>query len=774
MACLHIAVLFGNEGLTRTLLEEGSDPNVYDERLGTPLSIAILKGYRSIVQLLSENGADHNNERFTSALVHSRLDEFNLPHTIDLSTVDNRDRTQKPGLRDRSETRIRNHRPVADDSETNSVLALDEETVRICGTGPNILLGSRSEIRRLFKNNSKWEDIPDDGEAAALVHNAGDSVEGAYAAYAIVEYMERSDEGGWSMSKFDIHGSKLCGFLSRVLKNYPGAGIGHSRATIHPDMSGRLSPNFIGLFHRMERYIKLSEEEIDPKTMEQAKILLQTLKVLWIPIQYVVKESRATGLMEWTCLWTIYQPGEIAILNLEDENNEVSAARIVEIELTEGRWNNPPRYQLTLEVVDWNGSYTGYTQLTYGIPKYDGFRKLTDIGIHPLSYNPDREKLKERLVQRGRTFESLRGCFFMARKHFNATQRVIVDNYAYYRFHDGRVPVYKRLGDRSSANEYNLYSEGYADAAIRGLSPSSHRTGMVRSIHSERSEDLSPLTDNECLLCISTMKGFDVQGQKWIDVHVDSLKSISWNDDAFNQLAMQEDRKRLILAFARQKQVEETGFDDFISGKGKSFIILLCGPPGVGKTLTAESVAERTRAPLYTLSACDLGTDAESVERSLKKALEMCALWKAVMLIDEADVFLEARKTDSLERNEIVSAFLRLLEYYKGILFLTTNRVAAIDAAFESRIDLIVPFDALDQAARREVWSNFTKRLGGRHELCDADIDELSRQRLNGREIKSSVKTALMLANNEKKKLQMEHLRVVLRVRQRAAGYITE
>jgi hypothetical protein len=61
------------------------------------------------------------------------------------------------------------------------------------------------------------------------------------------------------------------------------------------------------------------------------------------------------------------------------------------------------------------------------------------------------------------------------------------------------------------------------------------------------------------------------------------------------------------------------------------------------------------RAPLYTISACDLGTSAESVEKSLKKALEICAFWKAVMLIDEADVFLEARKADSLERNEIVS-----------------------------------------------------------------------------------------------------------------------
>ncbi len=420
MASLHIAVLFGNEELTRTLLKEGCDPNVYDKRLGTPLSIAILKGYRSIVKLLSENGADHNNEGFTSALVHSRLDEFNLPHTINLSTADNGGRAQKPKLQDRSETRLHNHQPVAGDSETESVLTLDDGTGSIGGTGPDILIGSRSEIKRLFKNNSKWEDAPGD-EEVTLIRSTRASVEGVHAASAVVEYMERNDEGGWLLSKFDIHGSKLCGFLSRVLENYPGAGIGHSRATIHPAMPGRLFPDFIGLFHRMERYIKLSEEEVDPETKEQAKLLLQTLKSSWSPLQYVVEESRAMGLMAWAHLWTIYQPGEIAI-SLEDENDEISAVRIVEIELIENPWTKPPYYKLTVEVVDWNGSYTGYKQLTYGIRKYDGFKKLTDIGIHPLSYNPDPERLKERLVQRGRTFESLRGFFFMARKHFNVTR----------------------------------------------------------------------------------------------------------------------------------------------------------------------------------------------------------------------------------------------------------------------------------------------------------------------------------------------------------------
>jgi len=53
--------------------------------------------------------------------------------------------------------------------------------------------------------------------------------------------------------------------------------------------------------------------------------------------------------------------------------------------------------------------------------------------------------------------------------------------------------------------------------------------------------------------------------------------------------------------------------------------------------------------------------------------LERNNRWDAVLLLDEADVFLEARSAHDLERYKLVSIFLRLLEYYEGILFLTTS-----------------------------------------------------------------------------------------------------
>jgi hypothetical protein len=67
-------------------------------------------------------------------------------------------------------------------------------------------------------------------------------------------------------------------------------------------------------------------------------------------------------------------------------------------------------------------------------------------------------------------------------------------------------------------------------------------------------------------------------------------------------------------------------------------------------------VAEKSRVPLYILSAGDLGTTPGKVESALDNALECCQLWDAVLLLDEADVFLESRVSGSLERNELVSS----------------------------------------------------------------------------------------------------------------------
>ena len=69
-----------------------------------------------------------------------------------------------------------------------------------------------------------------------------------------------------------------------------------------------------------------------------------------------------------------------------------------------------------------------------------------------------------------------------------------------------------------------------------------------------------------------------------------------------------------------------------------------------------------TRSPLYIVSAGDLGTTAGELDGALTTIFALASTWKAIVLIDEADVFLEQRDLHDLQRNAMVAVFLRQLE----------------------------------------------------------------------------------------------------------------
>lgn len=154
-------------------------------------------------------------------------------------------------------------------------------------------------------------------------------------------------------------------------------------------------------------------------------------------------------------------------------------------------------------------------------------------------------------------------------------------------------------------------------------------------------------------------------------------------------------------------------FADNANNLGDGLIILLSGPPGTGKTLTAEAVADRTHRPLFYLQAEDLGINAAALGANVKKVFEMATEWDAVILLDEADVFMAERHPQDIARNELVSIFLRELEYFRGIIFLTTNLYDTIDSAFRSRVSLHLLFRPLTVEARLSVWRKFLARVDG-------------------------------------------------------------
>jgi SpoVK/Ycf46/Vps4 family AAA+-type ATPase len=211
----------------------------------------------------------------------------------------------------------------------------------------------------------------------------------------------------------------------------------------------------------------------------------------------------------------------------------------------------------------------------------------------------------------------------------------------------------------------------------------------------------------------------------------------------------------------------ESGFDDIVRDKGKGLVGLLSGPPGVGKTLTAEAVAEIARRPLYTITSGELGSKAESVQSGLDSLMELSEAWNAVVLLDEADVFLMERDNGNLARNAITSIFLRRLEYYQGILILTTNRQTTFDPAFKSRIHFTIDYPDLDASSRKEIWTTFITRASasGKVEtnITDDECDKLAELPLNGRQIKNIINISQTVAVRRKTPITYERTRVAMR-----------
>lgn len=354
---------------------------------------------------------------------------------------------------------------------------------------------------------------------------------------------------------------------------------------------------------------------------------------------------------------------------------------------------------------------------------------------------------------------------------FSINGRIIIDTYAFNRFNpDKKVRVSRLKADDmqplGSSDEFDSDYDDYSDD-----SGSDDGIGITESCPPMPEGTTGfCMGEEQFLICTDILRGYSLKEKKWMKFPIGGIKEIHWNEQAFDSLVAPPEQKDLILAFAQTQAKNKDCFDDVISGKGRGIIMLLSGPPGVGKTLTAESVAEVMKVPLYVMSAGDLGTKPSEVESALSNILEMNTKWNSILLLDEADVFLEARSTHDLERNKLVSIFLRLLEYYSGILFLTTNRVENIDAAFESRIHLSLQYEDLDLASRRHVWSSFVDRIANAAPFAEEELDRLAEQNMNGRQIKNVLKTAQLLATKQGEPLCFTHVSTVIRLREANAS----
>ncbi|KAJ9200595.1 hypothetical protein DTO164E3_1353 [Paecilomyces variotii] len=616
----------------------------------------------------------------------------------------------------------------------------------------------------------------------------------------------------------DIKSKPLREALSKIMNGVKGVSLVQETAAVDPNM----------LFLYLEetrQYMKdlraIAKSRKKKKERKQAQTKADHLKVL---VKYMDKDYAETkktlyplldaNMITFDLLWALYKPNSIAYTSTYGDVDEPRAFKIEyaskESSFMRGQW-----YSVEGRYLEYDGKSFGMGTMSADVGAFKGARKITSLACYPLKYHRDSEAIKQKLIERGKKFASLTGMNYRFHKGMafykkrgsiikvNINGRVMVDPATHRRINPNYpVSTVKTRNDLDG-------SDDSSDACGCGLSGSGSESGqgfgesntftsksrIIRDgdgktrIEAEFDENGKEVgkgfqkidSEGDCesdihfseenlLIASPVVLGFAFSEKLWLELSVSGINEIEWNEGAFDSLVLPDNQKTIVRALVESHTFHAAeNIDDVIQGKGKGLVAVLHGPPGTGKTLTAEGIAELLKRPLYMVSAGELGTNSQSLEGELTKILDIAHSWGAVLLLDEADVFLEKRTIHDIHRNALVSIFLRLLEYFQGILFLTTNRVETFDEAFQSRIHIALRYGDLNTKAKRAIWKMFLRKVQAMDGLetvtfTEKDYDELARHNLNGRQIKNSVRTAQALAINEKAPLSMTHIKCVLEV----------
>ncbi|KAI9189812.1 hypothetical protein H9P43_001245 [Blastocladiella emersonii ATCC 22665] len=500
---------------------------------------------------------------------------------------------------------------------------------------------------------------------------------------------------------------------------------------------------------------KLSE--LSPEELSESAYAVHLL------LDFLTEEYRDTvakydalmrdGLITYDLLWLLFNVNDMVVFDhpalKTQQGMRVTGTRYVPADL-----ENPGYFSIAGDTIEWGETHFFTHNTRRGIVEFAGPRRVTELSVRPVDTLVDAHRAA--LVKRGKRYAELAGVHYV---DYNgpivfrngcrimlipSRGRAMVDRAGFVQQNPGQQV--------NSPDTYTAQQEGLDTMAKKG---------------GANVENVGDYKDDDFLVMPPTVYGFSLGKKAWGELLVDNVSEIQFDDTVYDQLVLAPRTKAMIRGLV-ESHIEGGLVGDVIKGKGQGLVFLLCGKPGLGKTLSAEAIAEQLRRPLYSVGVGELGVTPTELEANLQAALDVAESWNAVLLLDEADVICQQRNSSDLLRNAMVAIFLRLLEYYSGIMMLTTNRVSEFDQAFHSRISLSLRYPDLDEVARRTIWTQVLDRMHHGKDGTESawseriDLDSLVPLPLNGRRIKGILRTAQALALHDRVPLQQHHILSVI------------
>ncbi|KAF0470661.1 P-loop containing nucleoside triphosphate hydrolase protein [Gigaspora margarita] len=489
------------------------------------------------------------------------------------------------------------------------------------------------------------------------------------------------------------------------------------------------------LFHVMDELrntaTKNVENSINKKSLNTLiKFLEQEFDKIYKAREIMLRD----GKVSFSMLWVFYIPNSEVFYQCDKSGVKLGGI------ISSVTYNGSQYFIIYINVINYDGIGFKHCTIIRTINYFRGeksFTEFTELSVI-LSSFINISNFKRDVIESGKRFFSCysgtnkymnyEGLLYLGEEKIRVNGRVMIDLKTFATMNPKHDMGNDRLPDK---NQIEL----------------NHKNG----IYLKRNELFN---ENNYFLATGFVYGFSFALKKWGKFEVSKLTPIKFKVDAFDELVIPERKKELLkglVNYYRPRNNTTTIGDslDPIPDKGNGCIILCHGSPGTGKTLTAECVAESLKRPLWVLDAHELGMDPVTLEDNLSKTLEIGYTWNAILLLDEADIYLERRSTSDLKRNMMVCVFLRLLEYYKGILFLTTNRGKNFDDAIRSRISLFLHYPTLSKDDKLNIWKNFVRRANLSLEVNE----QLIEHELNGREIRNIFHISRMIADSREEEL---------------------
>lgn len=205
----------------------------------------------------------------------------------------------------------------------------------------------------------------------------------------------------------------------------------------------------------------------------------------------------------------------------------------------------------------------------------------------------------------------------------------------------------------------------------------------------------------------------------------------------------------------------EWGFEGKLS-YGKGLSMLFTGPPGTGKTMSAQVVANELQLELYKIDLSQVVSKyIGETEKNLQEIFSEAQNSHAILFFDEMDALFgkrsEVKDAHDKYANIETSYLLQKMEEYEGISILASNFIQNIDDAFMRRINFVIKFPFPDSLHREKIWrSMFPKQAP-----LDADIEFsllANKLEISGGNIKNIALSSAFLAAEKGESINMKHI----------------